>query len=237
MSRHSTSRISADRHGNALSRATVEQVDDTQFMQEMKAGVFAQEMMDQIEHVHPYGFSAVPQKPDMMGGIKRAAEAFFSFLGGNRAHGVVMVTGDRRFRLYKMQPGEVGLHDDQGHQIHITRSGVFVSAPKSKKIVGQIMNDDTLPQDSGPTGAASSSAQNGQIPQAGRQTFATFQMDQNSFTVSHPTAINLTAPTITLNGTCHLGGTDANTPAAMQGSTDTNNDSITGNLATKVFVK
>lgn len=191
--RHSSSRTSADRHGNALSRSTLEQTDDTHPMQQIQANGFSNESMGDIEHVHPYGFSARPQVPDMVGGIKRAAEAFMSFLGGNRSHGVVVAVGDRRFRLFNLQPGEVGLHDDQGHQIHITRGGVFVSAPNSKKIVGQIMSDNVMPQNP-PQG--SSTANFGQIPQAGRSAVATFQIDANSFSVNHPGTINLTAPTV-----------------------------------------
>lgn len=195
---HNSSRTSADRHGNALGRATVEQTDDTKPMQQIQSKNFSQEGMDDIEHVHPYGFSANPQKPDMMGGVKRAAEAFMSFLGGNRSHGVVMVTGDRRFRLFQLKPGEVGLHDDQGHQVHITRNGVFVSAPNSKKIVGQIMADDKMPQ---PQQQGSQQSSYGQIPQAGRPTTATFQMDKSSFSINHPGTINLVAPTVNIQAT------------------------------------
>lgn len=196
--KHNSTRTTADRHGNALGRATLEQTDDTKPMQEIQSKNFSGEGMDTVEHVHPYGFSARPQVPDKVGGIKRAAEAFLSFIGGNRSHGVVVAVGDRRFRLFNLQPGEVGLHDDQGHQIHITRSGVFVSAPKSKKIIGQIMADDTLPQNSQ---QGSQQAKYGQIPQAGRNTLATFQMDANSFSINHPGTINLTAPTVNVTAT------------------------------------
>lgn len=185
--RYLTPRQSGDRHGNALGRATVETTDDTFPMQRIQSNNFSKEAMDDIEHVHPYGFSANPQKPDMLGGVKRAAEAFLSYIGGNRSHGVVMATGDRRFRLFKLKPGEVGLHDDQGHQVHITRDGVFSSAPNSKKIVAQIMSDDTLPQDSGQQGQA----KYGQIPQAGRNTVATVQMDKTTYTITNPGTIIL----------------------------------------------
>lgn len=49
--------------------------------------------------------------------------------------------------------------------------------------------------------------------------------------------ITLTADKIILAGVIYLGGSDANKPAAMQGTVDTRGDAAVSNLATKVFVK
>jgi phage gp45-like len=234
--RHSNSRTSADRHASGISRAVVEEVDDTKLMQEHKHSLAGDEQQAQNEHAHPYGFVNVPQKPTGTGKMRMAAEAFMSFMGAGRSHGIAMLVGDRRYRLYKLAGGEVAMHDDQGHQVHFKRDGIYVSAPNSKKIVGQIMDDDTMPQESG--------AKGGQIQQAGRPAAVNFTLDKHSFTLNHPTAINLNAPTITLTGTSiitegntFLGGADAFKKAGMKGTIDTNGDSLIDNLAKKVFLK
>jgi phage gp45-like len=202
--RHQTGRNSADRHGNALGRTVVEEIDDSKLMQESKHSLFADEKHEGIEHVHPYGFVNVPQKPTGTGKLRKAAEAFMSFMGGGRGHGVAMVVGDRRYRLYKLEGGEVALHDDQGHQVHIKRDGIHVSAPNSKKIVAQIMDDDAIPREDG--------KDMGQIKQAGRASAVNYTLTKDELIVNVPkftvnaneAAIN--AASISMNGECFIGG-------------------------------
>jgi Bacteriophage Mu Gp45 spike protein len=180
--RWSNSRDASDRvAGAASSRMTVSSVDDSKLMQQMTGAGFAGEQQQDIEHAHPYGFTAVPQAPSMIGGIMRMAEAFFAFMNGNRSHGVALVTGDRRFRLFGLQPGEVALHDDQGHQSHITRNGVVMSAPNGKSITGQVMSSSAFP--AGPTGM-------GQKPQAGQTNVASFLLDATQFVGQFGTGAN-----------------------------------------------
>ena len=51
------------------------------------------------------------------------------------------------------------------------------------------------------------------------------------------TSITLKAPVIIIDGLVRLGGADADKPAAMLGTLDTDGDSAIGNLATRVLVK
>lgn len=230
--KHQTARDSANRHGNAQSRVAVEAPDDTKFIQETHFRGLHEEQQDGIEHLHPYGFTSVVQKPTGKGALRQAAESVLAFLGGNRTHGVSIVTADRRYRLYKLQNGEVALHDDQGHQVHIARDGVYVSAPSSKKVVAQIMADDVLPQDSKPQ---ADGQKLGQVQQKGRTVLASYSIDKNSFTVNHPTAIHLTAPMIVLDGETHLGGPEG-VLASKKGTIDDDGDVEIRNLAKKVYV-
>lgn len=191
--RHSTSRTAADRHASGLGRTVFEEADDSKPMQESKHSLFKGEQQQKIEHVHPYGFTAVPKKPTGSGMMRRAAEAFMSFLGGNRSHGIAVVVGDRRYRLYKLEEGEVALHDDQGQQVHLKRDGVWASVPNSKQIKMQIMDDDQMPQDNSGSGGAgggggtgSGEQQMGQVKQAGRPAQINFTLDKNGLTVNHP---------------------------------------------------
>lgn len=243
---HSTSRNSADRHASGLGRTAVEGADDTKLMQETKHSLFKGEQQDQIEHVHPYGFVNVPNKPTGQGKLRRAAEAFMTFLGGNRSQGVAIAVGDRRYRLYKLAEGEVALHDDQGQQVHMKRDGIYGSVPNSKKIVMQVMDDDQMPQDPAAPGGGSGQAQKmGQIQQAGRPAGVNFTLDKNTLTINVPNYVvnasstyKVTSPSINLNGTCYLGDDVGNCTkrAAKKGSIDTNGDSQIENLCKTVFL-
>lgn len=134
----SSVRESSDRVSNGISRATLQVADDTQLLQELSFGEFSSEAMQTIEHAHPYGFSAHPKKPSMIGGIMRYAVAFMTHLGGARSHGVAFAVSDRRYRLYKMQEGEVALHDDQGQWIYLTRNGVLFKTPNGNSLTLQV---------------------------------------------------------------------------------------------------
>ena len=129
-----THRNTSDRVGNGITRAVLQKADDTQLLQELSFDGFHGESQQTIEHAHPYGFSTYPKAPSVIGGVKRYAVAFVSFLRGNRSHGVVFQVGDRRFRLMKMQEGEVALHDDQGQWVHLKRTGILVKAPNGQTI-------------------------------------------------------------------------------------------------------
>ena len=45
------------------------------------------------------------------------------FPGGDRAHGLALVIGDRRYQM-DLAEGEVALHDDEGNYVKLGRGGV-----------------------------------------------------------------------------------------------------------------
>lgn len=53
-----------------------------------------------------------------------------SFFNGDRSHGVVAVTADRRYRL-QVQEGEVAIFDDQGQRVYLKRDGIDVTTQKN----------------------------------------------------------------------------------------------------------
>jgi len=196
--KYQSPRDAVDRHGNAASRMPVQTPDDTKAVQEHTLSGFAGEQMSTIEHFHPYGFTAVVQNATGSGQTMESAEGMTIFMGSNRTHGVNIVTGDRRYRLYKLANGEVALHDDQGHQVHIRRDGVYVSAPNSKKVVTQIMDSDTLPQDGAVKNNSGTSL--GQVQQAGRPAAINMTLDKNQLTLNHPNgAVAFNCSTFTVN--------------------------------------
>lgn len=190
--KHTSTRIAAERVGSAITRSIVERVDDTKFMQYHTLSGFSGEQQDQIEHVHPYGFSSSVQKPTGSGSQRMGAEGFMGFMGGGRSHGAVFVAGDRRFRLYKLADGEVAIHDDQGQQLHLRRDGIYGSVPNSKKIRLAIMDDDKLPREDG--------KQLGQVQQATRPATISLVIDKTQFTLNHPNgAVSINCATFSVN--------------------------------------
>jgi len=215
--RRLTERSMTDRMGNAINRITIDKTDDQPYMQEVQLRGYCDEKQDGSEHFHPYGFSARVRSPTQGStGANNKAEGVMVFVTGNRSHGLVIVVGDRRYRLNGLQEGEVALHDDQGHQVHLTRDGIVISAPNSKKIITQIMSDDNIPRN-GSSARTPGSSDFGQSSQAGRSTVASLTLNKDSWTVSHnqkvqysvgsssltlePSKITITSPTISNKAT------------------------------------
>lgn len=53
------------------------------------------------------------------------ADAVLIFLNGDRSRGIVIATNDARWQL-ELAEGEVALHDDLGHRVHLTRQGIVI---------------------------------------------------------------------------------------------------------------
>jgi phage gp45-like len=101
-----------------ISRGLLMLVDDTQTTQEVQLGLLAGEVLSGLEHFQPYGFTSNPFP---------GAEAVFLSVAGNRTQGIVVVIGDKRYRITGLQSGEVCLHDDQGQTIIIRRNGIVIT--------------------------------------------------------------------------------------------------------------
>jgi hypothetical protein len=121
----------------------------------------------------------VPQAPQ--GG--KGAEAFLGFISGNRSHGVAFLVSDRRYRLYKLKPGEVANHDDQTQQRHIARDGIYDSVPNNYKVHVRVMKSSDNVSGDG------SSQQYGQTAWQAKTPYAYHGIDKTSRTVQHPGTI------------------------------------------------
>lgn len=109
-------------------RATVDNVDDGSMMQEMKGNFMKGEQRQKIEAPQNYGFTSVvlPAKKGKDGQIEESAEAFMSFMGGNRSFPVAGVMDDRRHRPMGLKPGENAQYDDLGQMTLMRRNGLFL---------------------------------------------------------------------------------------------------------------
>jgi phage gp45-like len=76
------------------------------------------------QRIEPYGLSYRP---------KPGAQAYLVFPGGDRAMGLALVVGDKRYQV-ELAEGEVALHDDEGNFVKLGRGGV-VTAKASAQIV------------------------------------------------------------------------------------------------------
>lgn len=95
-----------------VARVVVRMVNDGPKMQELQVGLLADELADGVERFQNYGFTSHPHP---------GAEGVAVFVGGDRAHGVVIAVDDRRYRLAALQPGEVAIYTDEGDAIHLMR--------------------------------------------------------------------------------------------------------------------
>lgn len=99
-----------------VGRCLIKRVNNDGPIQTVQGQLLADETQDDMEHLQQYGYASHPL-PD--------AEAVVVFMGGNRDHGVVIATGDRRYGV-KLVAGEVALYDDLGHVIHLKRDGISI---------------------------------------------------------------------------------------------------------------
>lgn len=107
----------ARRVQNLVARGTVVFSDAGKKMQTLQLRLLAGELADRVEHFEPYGYTARP---------KPGAEHVTIFVDGDRSHPLTIVVADRRYRLLGLEEGEVALHDDLGHIVHLTRTGIVV---------------------------------------------------------------------------------------------------------------
>ena len=104
-----------------LGRGVVQSVDESPLMRTVQGEFMLGDVREGLEHFEPYGFTSR---------VKAGAEILAGFLHGDRSHGVVIVTADRRYRLH-VQEGEVAIFDDLGQKVHLTREGIEVLTPKN----------------------------------------------------------------------------------------------------------
>jgi phage baseplate assembly protein V len=100
-----------------VSRAVIKIVDDSLKCQGLQVSLLADEVRDDVERFQEYGFTSVPEA---------GAEAVFVSVGGNRAHGIVVATEDRRYRIKDLDPGDVCLYTREGERVFLDDSADLV---------------------------------------------------------------------------------------------------------------
>lgn len=106
------------RISNILSRGAVTLSNAAGKLQTLQIGLLADESKDAIEHFEPFGFTSNPHP---------GAEVLTGFIEGDRSHGIVFMSTDRRYRVQNLVPGEVAIYDDHGTMIKLTQSGIIIT--------------------------------------------------------------------------------------------------------------
>jgi len=110
------------RLSNLFQRGTLTLVDDNSNIQQVQVTLRSGQVREKREHPTNYGFTHNP--PVGLEDIHMASQ------GGNTAKGVVLIVGDRKFRLKGLAQGEVALYDDQDQVVHIKREGILIKSSK-----------------------------------------------------------------------------------------------------------
>lgn len=103
-----------------IGRAVLAMVSDAKAIQTVQAQLLADETQDNVERIQEYGYTSVPLP---------GAEAVLVFVGGQRDHGLVIATDDRRYRPKGLVGGESCLYTDEdidgGHRVHMKRGKII----------------------------------------------------------------------------------------------------------------
>ena len=179
-------------------RAVVKEVDDTKQMQEATAFFMKEEKRKEIEAPQNYGFTSVTMDADQGGSggggeqepqneydkIKDAAEAFITFVGGNRSFPVAYPIDDRRHRLKNLDKGDTAmfrLKDDQ-QQIHMTEDGTFISTREDKLFRVALVPKKQQQQSGGSGSGGSGQSGGGQQQQRGQESLVKDNQGENAKT-------------------------------------------------------
>lgn len=96
-----------------LARGILKLSDSSDDMQSLQITLLNEEVLADVEHFEPYGFTANPQD---------GAEVLALSLAGNRSNTVVVCVADRQYRLTGLAKGEVALYTDEGDSIILRRN-------------------------------------------------------------------------------------------------------------------
>lgn len=114
-----------------VGRAILAAISDAGPIQTAQAKLLADETHDDMERVQEYGLTSVPLP---------GAEGVVVFVGGNRDHGLIVATDDRRYRIKGLQGGEVAIYTDEGDTIILKRGRVIeITAGTKVRIVTPLL--------------------------------------------------------------------------------------------------
>ncbi len=126
-----------------FSRGELHATDTTGGVQKLQIELQPGEVLNNVEHLEPYGFTSRPLP---------GAEVASASMAGDRNRTVVLVAADRRYRKKNLVAGEVALYTDEGDYILLSRGRIVqvvagtrvrVTAP-DVEIVGNATVSGTL---------------------------------------------------------------------------------------------
>ena len=103
---------------NMLSRGIVLFASAAGMMQKLNVSLLFEESKADVEYFEQYGFTSIPNQ---------GAETLTAFIEGDRSHGVVVASTDRRYRIKTLLSGEVAIYDDIGTSIMLKKTGIAIA--------------------------------------------------------------------------------------------------------------
>ncbi len=98
-----------------FSRGELHATDATGGVQKLQIELQPGEVLDNVEHLEPYGFTSRPLP---------GAEVASASMAGDRNRTVVLIAADRRYRKKNLAAGEVALYTDEGDYIKLSRGRI-----------------------------------------------------------------------------------------------------------------
>lgn len=99
-----------------VTRGLVRLIDPAVAMQALQIEVLQGEVLNGVEHMEPYGFTAHAHP---------GAESVNLGVNGKRSHTIVLCVADRRYRMQGLAQGEVAMYTDEGDYILLKRDRII----------------------------------------------------------------------------------------------------------------
>ncbi len=101
----------------AIGRGRITFVDDAAQVQRVQVQLGSDEVKDNTPRLAEYGFQSNPPP---------GSDCVVLFLAGERTNGVVVATGNQRWRLRALAEGEVAISDDKGQKVYLSVAGIRI---------------------------------------------------------------------------------------------------------------
>ena len=111
---------------SALARGLVKFVNDSGGIQRMQVRFSPLQTIDNLPRCAEYGFTSNPPED---------SDAVVAFAGGDRSNGVVIATGNAKYRMTQLETGEVAIHDNIGQSVYLTGSGIVIDGGGNPMII------------------------------------------------------------------------------------------------------
>ena len=112
-------------------------VDSAGAVQTVQIKTGADETLSDVQHREPYGYASHPKKD--------GAQPLVVALNGDPSHSLVIMVGNRKYRLKGLAEGEVALYDDQAQSVILKRDKIQINAPLGYEFNGEgTFNGDSV---------------------------------------------------------------------------------------------
>lgn len=126
-----------------IGRGRVNTVDDSGNVQKMQAQLGADEIVDNIARLAEYGFTSNPPP---------GSDVVIAFIAGERSNGVVIATGNQKFRMKALASGDVAIYDLRGQSVLLGPGGIRMTAPVAESS-GDLVSGGNLLAGTGASGS------------------------------------------------------------------------------------